>query len=199
MPDPTLIIEPGSPGHAICVFFRNNPDEFLDRPALSAKLRIAPGAVDAAMLPVVEAGLVTMANDGDLGRVWRPGPRLKHWILLASPPPVSKPAVRRGGTRTYLPPINAGSVGVVSGAPLPNHIDRFAMRGRTKYDALFDKLVEDDQSLQGLPIAYKAAMQKAVTVYLKQRPRLTAHSHLRVLRIDDKTCGVWRTARPGKP
>jgi hypothetical protein len=189
---PDIALDPGSPAERIALFFLSNPDEALARADVAAKLSIAPGAVEAAMEPAVTAGLITIANSVDLGRVWRAGPRLKHWNPQPQLSEQPKPKTSRGGKRRLLPVLKVASLQVSHDLPCPG--TRFCRPGSTRHDDLFDTLTADGMSVTGIPAAYTAALMKAVQGYVKGRPNLK-ESRLLVRRIDDETCGVWRVAK----
>jgi hypothetical protein len=185
-------LDSGSVAERVAIFFQTNPDEVLDRSAAAAKLSIAPAAVDAMLLPAVEAGLITIGRDGDMGRVWRAGPRLKHWRALANSPPAAPDrAVSARGTRR-LPPLLITDVRLGAGVAAPT--GAWSSKGRTKYDHIFDALKADGESATAISRVYLGALKKAVQVYMQQRPALARASTLSVHSVDASTCGVWRKA-----
>lgn len=175
------------PALAAAQFFKTNPDEVLTRDDASTKFSTAVGAIDAALRPAVDAGLITVANSGDLGRVWRAGPRLKFWGSTHTTTPK-----RTRKAAPHLPALDASKMKVQTGVPLPI---RASGKGSTRYDDVFDKLQADGQSITGIPIAYYGALNKASQTYLAQRPHLQACSVLRVRKLTDDTLGVWRVAK----
>lgn len=188
-----ITLEAGSPAERVALFFAANPDEHLCRLDVAAKFGLAPAAVEGAMQPAVSAGLVTIANDGDLGRVWRKGPRLAGWAATQKPAgavkPARKPAVRGG----VMPMLDLKALKVRTDSALPQ--TRIMSKGRTRHDHIFDSLTADGMSVEGIALAYQAALLKAGQQYLAMRPALAASCVLYVRRTDDKTCGVWRVAK----
>jgi len=191
MPDTTL--EAGSPAERAATFLAANPDEVLDRSAAAAKLGIAPGAVDKALQPAVDLALITIANSGDLGRVWRAGPRLKQWAPAASAPAAKPKKAQQGGARNYLPKLDVAALKVRTDAPLPESM--IGLKGRGRHDHVFDQLTADGMSVLGIPADYQPALAKAAQSYLANRPAIKATSVLYVRRAPDGTVGVWRLAR----
>lgn len=188
MTHPTL--PAGSVAEKAALFFKANPDEALDRSAAAAKFALAPDAVDRALQPAVEAALVTVASDGELGRVWRAGPMLRHYPAAAgAAAPPKTPGVRR---RRVLPELDVAHLQVHSDRPLPQADCR---KGTTRYDAVFGKLTADGMCVSGIPMLYRPALLKAAESYLKHRPALAAASRLVVRGIDASTCGVWRVPK----
>ena len=175
------------PAASAAKFFKANPDEVLARDDVSAKFSLTPGAVEQALRPAVAAGLVSVANSSEHGRVWRAGPRLKFWT-----PDAPKPQ-RRGGLRLKLPPLDLKKIKLSKDLAVPRYL---SVKGTTRYDGLIDALTADGMSQTGIPRAYGAAISKAVQTYLKNRPELAATSALLIRRIDDETVGLWRVARP---
>lgn len=206
-----IYLEPGSPAERIALFLYKNPTEVLNRSDVAAKLAIAPGGVSTALESAVLAGLVTIANDGDLGRVWQAGPRLKHWTprpaLLAGaftspmPAPSAKPSSgTRSGTkprttRQMLPILNLTQLSVATNVALPPSV--IARKGQSRHDALLNLLVADGMSVIGIPIAYQGALIKAAMTYLEARPAMKASCSLYVRKIahDPTLCGIWRMKR----
>lgn len=201
-----ITLEPGSPSHRIASYLRGAGDITLNRLNIAARLQVAPGAVDSALRPAVDLGLITVANDGDSGRIWRAGPRLKAWqqdmagTTQPGTPATPKAAAKkagtetRGGKRSVMPLIDLKSLKVVANAPLPER--RICEKGRTRYDGVFDMLTADGMAVKPIDINYMSALLKAAQVYRANRPAL-AGSSFAVRRIDDTTCGVWRLPRDG--
>lgn len=186
-------LDPGSAAERVAIFFQTNPDEALDRSAASAKLNIAPAAVDTVLAPAVEAGLITIGRAGDMGRVWRAGPRLNHWrpVGAGTLAAVTRAVNARGTTR--LPALSITTLKVARGVPEPATIT-YCAKGRTKYDHVFDSLKADGDSATGIPRAYLGTLKKSLLVYMQQRPALARTSTLSVHLVDAGTCGVWRKA-----
>ena len=103
----------------------------------------------------------------------------------------SAPTSQRGLVR--LPPLPLASLVVADDivAPLP----RRAQQGAGKYDAIFDRLHRDGMSATQIPAAYFEPLKAAARKYLARRPEVARASALKVLRVDDGTCGVWRMRR----
>jgi len=167
-------------------FFRDNPEEELTRSDASAKWALPVGAVETVLQSAVTQGLITVANSGDLGRVWRAGPMLKHW------PTAGRKASAAGGKRERLPPLDVTKLVVANDVPMPSHGSE---KGRTKHDALFDRLTADGMSVTNIPAPYYGAVAKAAQTYLEQRPPLAATSVLRIRRTSPTEFGVWRIAK----
>ena len=197
-------IEPGSPAEAAVRFLRDNPDELLDRAAASAKLSLPPVAIERALQPAVDQGLITLANNGEYGRIWRAGPRLKHWAppgagpatdaASPQPPKAEKKASARVGKRNRLPVLDVTSFPVRKDMPVP--MPAMSRPGQTRYDAMFSDLTADGMARVGLPLQYRGALTKAGQTYLKNRPELSRISTF-LFRgdPDGKTFGIWRVAR----
>ena len=192
-------IEPHSPSHRTGLYLATHPGISLPRPDVASLLGIAPGAVDRALMPAVDQGIITMANDGHDGRVWRAGPRMQQWVssLKDQPPaPAARPvataaaSTRANKPRGHLPPLDLGAVKVVTDAPMPPN--RITRQGHTRYEALLDKLTADGMALTGIPIDYRGALTKSIAVYLKARPTLAATSGIVMRTLDAKTVGLWR-------
>lgn len=103
-------------------------------------------------------------------------------------PTTSRPSAR--GRFVRLPEIDLAALPVRRDVPIP--MKKQALKGKTRYDAVFDGLKEPGDSRGPMDIAYYQTLVKAAKVYSKERG-----VPLLVRRIDDKTCGVWRDA--GKP
>jgi hypothetical protein len=202
---PEIVLESRSASERFALHLRAKPGAY-DRDAVAALLSIAPGAVDKALQPGVEAAVITIANDADLGRVWRAGPRLAEWKLAPSPAAekaqaeaAPKPAAktRRGGPRMSLPPLNVEKLAVSAVMPLPQPL--ISRRGESRHDKLLNTLTADGMSVTGIPIAYQPSLLKAVQTYLDGRPALKATSALYVRRMEgsEELIGIWRVARNG--
>lgn len=196
MQDP--IITTSEPSGRIAMWLQVNPGRHLDRSAVAGRLQIAIGAVDPQLSPGVEAGLLTIFTDGELGRCWRAGPLLANWpvagALRATPPP-AKPVVaaKPRKERQSLAPLDPTKLGTVTGPPPSSKISK---NGITKHDALFDSLTADNMGKTGIPKAYIGALLKAAQVYLKRHPALKLTSLLLVRSMGDgQHCGVWRVPR----
>lgn len=197
-----ITFESRSGAERSALHLRARPGEY-DRHQVAAVLGIEPGAVEAALQPAVDAAVITIANDGDAGRVWRMGPRMGAWKLAAAPaaaatadnPPARKTA--RGGRRQGLPPLKLDAVKVSTGLPLPAL--RLSRKGESKHDKLLGTLTADGMSVTGIPVAYQASLLKAVQTYLDSRPELKKTSALYVRRLEDdeEHIGVWRVSRTG--
>lgn len=186
-------VEPGSGADRFVQHLAANKGTQLDRHGAARLLGISAVAVDSALRPGVEAGLITVAADGDMGRVWRAGPNLKLAVAPGATQtfPAPKPE-RRGGHRLRLPTLATTGLAAKQ-MPLPD--TELSAKGRTRYDHIFDMLGADGQAVPGIPLAYRAALQKAAQTYMGNRPTLKAKSVLTVRRIDAGTCGVWRLPR----
>lgn len=202
---PEITLEPGSGAERFALHLRGNPGEY-DRHSVAALLGIAPGAVESALQPGVDLAVITIANNGDIGRVWRPGPRLPAWKLAGSEAAAPKAASamtalarksNRGGRRNILPPLKLDQIKVSAEVPLP--VPAISRPGEGRHDRMLDTLTADGMSVTGIPAAYQASLAKAVQVYLNCRPALKASSALYVRRMEDDAehIGVWRVARPG--
>jgi len=195
---PEIAITIDEPSGRIAMWLRANPGQHLDRVAVSGRLQIAIGAVDKQLQPGVDAGLLTIFTEGEFGRCWRAGPRLPHWQpdALRTTPSLAKPAplapAKPSRTRQHLPALDISTLATVTG---PAPMGRVAIKGATKYDALFDTLTADDMGKTGIPKAYMGALNKATQTYLAQRPALKAASVLLVRNTNDGHCGVWRVAK----
>lgn len=215
MPAKTITLPVGSPSRRLAKFFKDNPDEMLDRRGVAIKLGITQAGVDTAVQDAITAAVVTVGHDAEFGRVWRAGPMLKHWVpgpdqerraaadanwvapapaQSAAPPATPEAAPERRERPTTrgpkLPRLDPAGVTVkpIADAPL---VDLRLQKGATKYDAIFDKLTADDLCIVGLPRLYMRAMQKAAIVYRRERPAM-AKSRLVFRQQDDDTFGVWR-------
>jgi hypothetical protein len=201
---PEIVLESRSASERFALHLRAHPGQY-DRHAVSALLGMAPGAVDKALQPGVDLAVITIANDADMGRVWRAGPRLAEWKLAPSPAAqaqaeaVPKPAAktRRGGPRLSLPPLSIEKLVVSAVTPLPQPM--ISRRGESRHDKMIDTLTADGMSVTHIPIAYQASLLKAVQTYLDGRPALKATSALYVRRMEgsDELIGIWRVARTG--
>lgn len=107
---------------------------------------------------------------------------------LAKPvtPGKSKPA-----TRQQLPPLFGAELRV-DRRPLPKSTR--SDKGVGKYDSLFDRLMQDGDSIHPIAKLYRAALSNAAGGYLQNRPHLAAQSRFLVRPIDDDHIGVWRVA-----
>jgi hypothetical protein len=191
-------IDPESAAGRVAQFIKSHPDAVVDRTLLKTMLGVAPAALDKLVQPAIDAGLITAAHDGDLGRIWRAGRLLKDWQPAGAPiaPKTTSPGATasvRGGTRKHLPELQAGLFKIAKDLPLPTSIWR--EKGKTKYDHVLDPLTEDGMSATGIPMDYYAAIAKAVQSYLAYRPELANTSKLVVRKIDGQTCGVWRVKK----
>ena len=150
-------LTPGSHAERAAIFLQANPDEVLDRSAAAGKLSIAPAAVDGQLQPAVDAGLITIGRDGDMGRVWRAGPRLKHWrpVGAGTLATVTRAVSARGTKR--LPPLLIDGLKVARGIPEPERT--LSSKGRTKYDHVFDTLKANGESVTGIPRVYLGAIR----------------------------------------
>lgn len=186
---PDLTLEPGSGAARIAEHLQKHLDLEMDRTQLAQHLGIAVGAVDKILQPGVDAGLITIANNADRGRVWRAGPRLK---LASAEAPAKKE--RRGGKRVRLPALDAAAFPVRKDVPVP--VPEMSRGGVTRYDALFDGLSADGMCRTGLPLQHRAAVTKASQTYMKYRPELAKASAL-LFRAEPggQTFGIWRVAR----
>ena len=185
-------LTPGSHAERAAIFLQANPDEVLDRSAAAGKLSIAPAAVDGLLQPAIDAGLITIARDADMGRVWRAGPRLNHWrpVGAGTVAAVTKAANNRGTKR--LPPLLIDGLKVAQGVPEPDRT--WSSKGHTKYDHVFDTLKANGASVTGIPRAYLGAIKKALLTYMQHRPALAQMSTMSAHLVDAGTCGVWRKA-----
>lgn len=187
-------------GLQLALYFLSNPDETLSRRDIATKFSAAAATLDDELQPVIAAGLVRKIDDKMEGKLWVAGPGLRQW----KPPAVStwrggmaaaapQPAARTR-QRHRLPGLDLSAVQVRADVPLPPKLWE-TRKGRTLYDDLFNQLTADGMSLANIPQRYAAALGKAATAYLKHRPALAASSVLKVRRLADGTCGVWRLAR----
>lgn len=94
-----------------------------------------------------------------------------------------------------LPPLPMDGLQVAENITPPD--SRRAQRGSGKYDQLFDKLVRDGMSVLKIPAQYQGPLKAAARKYLARRPEVAKGSMLKVLRVDDTTCGVWRVKKGG--
>jgi hypothetical protein len=199
-----ITFESRSGAERFALHLRARPGEY-DRHQVAAILGIAPGAVETTLQPAVDAAVITIANDGEAGRVWRTGPRMGAWKLAAAPgavadaAPASAPARKsaRGGRRPGLPVLKLDAVKVSSDLPLP--APRMSRKGESRHDRLLGTLSADGMSVTGIPVAYQASLLKAVQTYLDARPDLKKTSALYVRRLEDdeEHIGVWRVSRTG--
>jgi hypothetical protein len=207
-----IVFESRSGAERFALHLRARPGEY-DRHQVAAILGIAPGAVDTTLQPAVDAAVITIANDGDAGRVWRTGPRMGAWKLAAAPgavaeaaqasspasAPASAPARKsnRGGRRPGLPVLKLDAVKVSTNLPLP--APRMSRKGESRHDQLLGQLTADGMSVTGIPVAYQASLLKAVQTYLDARPVLkkTSALYVRKLEDDEEHIGVWRVSRTG--
>jgi len=185
---PDFPLEPGSGAARIAEHLHKNPGVELDRAEIAQQLAIAVGAVDKVLQPGVDIGLITIANDGERGRLWRAGPRLK---LAAAPAAAKKTA--RGGKRMRLPALDAAKFPVRSDVEPP--APAISRPGESRYDEFFKPLTADGMCRTGLPLSYRAAMAKAGQYFLKHRPELAKTSTFLFRAEDDNTFGIWRVAR----
>ena len=197
-------INPDTRIGALLLFLRSNTDEVLLRGDVAIKLGCAAAAVDGLLSPYVASGLVTIASDPEHGRVWRAGRLLNSAQVMrgsaptAGPsvqPPVAKPASKRGGMRTHLPALDLTALTVADDAPVP---DSLSARGRTRYDAVFDKLTADGKSVSDIPNCYYGAIAKALQSYMAHRPALAANSVIVLRRPSAEAFGLWRLAKPAR-
>lgn len=203
-----ITFESRSGAERFALHLRARPGEY-DRHQVAAILGIAPGAVDTTLQPAVDAAVITIANDGDAGRVWRTGPRMGAWKLAAAPGAVADTAPAstaataparksaRGGRRPGLPVLKLDAVKVSTDLPLPSL--RLSRKGESKHDKLLATLTADGMSVTGIPVAYQASLLKAVQTFLDGRPELKKASALYVRRLEDdeEHIGVWRVSRTG--
>jgi hypothetical protein len=185
-----------SPAGLVAAFLHRNAKEVLDRSAAAARLSCAPAAVDKLLEPAVQAGLITVANDGDLGRVWRAGRGLAAWATangatLPQATTKAKPAARKA-THPALPELSLAGIKVAADVPVPQ---KQRAKGKTKYDAIFNALKKDGMSATGIASIYSAALSSSANQYLKGRPELAAKSRFVVRSTGNDTCGVWRVAK----
>ena len=189
-----ITFESRSGAERFALHLRARPGEY-DRHQVAAVLNIAPGAVESTLQPAVDAAVITIANSGDAGRVWRTGPRMDAWQLAAAPgadlgaaagpaaPANTAPARKsvRGGRRPGLPVLKLDAVKVSADLPLPPL--RMSRKGETRHDKLLGTLTADGMSVTGIPVAYQASLLKAVQTFLDYRPDLKKTSALYVRRL----------------
>lgn len=207
MPD-TNPVEAGSAAARIATHLQANPSAALSRHDVGLLINVAIGAVDPLLDAGVVAGLLTIANDMDRGRVWRAGPRLKFWTPpatapAAAPAPAPKapaPAAKkdpRGGKRVRLPPLNPADFPVRNDVPPP--LPKFSRRGETSYDAMLSEMTAAPGLCRvGLPASHRGAVTKAAQSYLKNRPELAKRMTWQFRDMHDGTFGIWSMARPAK-
>lgn len=194
-------LEPGSGPYRVCVHLKHNRGAILDRLFLSQFLNVPIGAMETVLRPAIDRALITVANDGDAGRVWLAGPRLSEWAPATKGTASSSTKAAtattapdpRGGKRSMLPALDVSKLTVHKDLPSPR---RSNPKGVTRHDAVFDLLTADGTSVTGIERRYRAALDKAAQTYLQHRPALRATSVLRVSHVDDTTCGVWRLPKP---
>ena len=197
---PDIALEPGSGAERFVLHLQAHPGEY-DRHAVAALLGVAPGAVDSALSAAVDQALVTIANNADLGCVWHAGPRMAGYkpalrdVQVPAAPHAPASTTRRGGKREVLTRLKLDALKVSADIPLP--APNISRRGESRHDRMLDTLTADGMSVTGIPVAYQAALAKAVQTYLEHRPELKAKSALYVRRMDDddQHIGVWRVAR----
>lgn len=190
---PELALEPGSGAERIALHLKKNADTVLDRHDVARLLTVAIGAVDKLLQPGVDAGVITIAHDGDRGRVWRAGPRLKTWDGAAVAVPANKPKDARGGRRERLPVLDLAKFPVQTGVVPPK--PDMSRRGETRHDDMFDSMSADGMCRTGLPASHRASVTKASQAYLKARPAVAAKSAFIFRALAGDTFGIWRVAR----
>ena len=205
MPDLSTV-EQGSGAARVAIHLQNKPGEVLDRHDICDLISVAVGAVDRLLAPGVEAGLLTIANDGDRGRVWRAGPRLRFWTpggvaVAPAPAPAPAPAAKkdpRGGKRVRLPVLDLAAYPVRNDVQPP--LPKVSRRGETRYDAMFLEMTATPGLCRvGLPAAHRGSITKASQIFLKARPELAARMTWQFRDMHDGTFGIWHQARPAKP
>lgn len=98
---------------------------------------------------------------------------------------------KRGLVR--LPPLTLRGLVVADGVEPPD--TRRMPPGDGKYDDIFSKLTHDGMSVTKIPLRYKDPLKAAARKYLARRQDLANVSVLKVYRVDDETCGVWRLSK----
>lgn len=200
-------LEVGSGAARVAAHLRAMPNLALDRHDVAGLIGVAVGAVDTVLDPAVAGGLITIANDGDRGRVWRAGPRLKFWQTgtdAPSPAPAAVPPATpakkdpRGGPRVRLPALNPADFPVRTDVPPP--VPKLSRRGETRYDVTFSDMTATPGSCRlGLPASHRPAMTKAAQSFLKYRPDLAKRMSFVFRELDNDTFGIWHQARTAKP
>ena len=192
-----ISLEAGSAAERAALHFRANPGLMMDRHGLAKLLNIMPPMVESVLGPAVNQQLITIVNDGDLGRAWRAGPRMVMWTAggrAAAPVVESLSAVppRRAAPRRILPMLDLAKLRVSTDLPKPESIKKGP--GVTRHDHVFNLLTKDGMSVSGIPHEYRQSVGGAALNYLSVRPKLKAKCKLQIRMIDSDTFGVWRVA-----
>lgn len=181
-PSATYAPRPGTLPERVCNFFRHHPEEELSTRDIAQKFDVPVGSVRAGLDACLTHKLLKL-----VGSNWMAG------LQLQAIPPTSTIAPPQGATKPkrvnrVLPPIDATALQVRTNVALPEVNFGKSPKGRTKYDAVFDKLSKAGMSLE-LPLTHRAAIASALAAYMKR----TGHKF--ALRTTSPThCGVWRTA-----
>lgn len=133
-------IEPDSPSGRIATHLRANPKARLDRSTIAQMLAVAPAAVDKLLTPGVEAGLITVAHDGDLGRIWTPGRLIQSWPARGSSTAADKSTAKRKVGKREAP--DPTKIQIISGTPLPPKST--GVGAVSAYDVLLEKMKVGD-------------------------------------------------------
>lgn len=202
---------PGSTAHRVLTLLKRNSLEEYSDAELARMFDGKPGAIITFLATAISCGLIARRKDGQGNVLNIAGPKLSAFdlptISAAAPPPgtirgtatlpqfpapqaaltakyVRNDAAARAGKR--LPMLDVTALHAKPGKP---PVGRQCIKGRTRYDELFDKLAEPGLCVE-LPIAYQASVDKAKYVYARRYPG----QRYSVRRINDQTCGIFRTA-----
>lgn len=183
MPAPSSPYVPleGTLAARVCAFFLRHPDEELSTKDIAQKFDVPVGSVRNSLQACLTHKLLKLATAS-----WLAGENLRQAAPAPQPaPPMLGAKARRPVAR--LPSLDLGKLEVRRGVPIPAISYGRAEKGKTKYDAALDKLVEAGASFE-LPLEYRAAVTKALQTYSQRTGR-----KFQIRRVSDTHCGVWRT------
>ena len=197
----------------LCRYFLDNPDEQLTRSDIAHKFSVPSSSVDACTFSARQSGLLAAHASADLGKVWGPGPNLKHCVVdgakqvltldrvcksastaeqapkAAAPSqgahaPFGPAASFPQTTKHTRPPLpDPTTLKVEQGIPLP---PLRANRGAQFQDVFCSMSVGDSTAV---PRAVSKRLYDLAAKYGRPQGRKFALRHL-----DENTSRLWRTA-----
>lgn len=185
----------GSLARKVVEFFAANPEETLTRGDVAEKFDVTAEHVDGCLAAAMSHQVIVRRRDSSTGyTVFAAGPSLQACVdalggKAASDEPT--PPNGRTGRRTAirpLPDIDIDSLQVDYDKPLPCSTN--GRGGQNKYGQLLARLDKPGASVTGLPVSYRASLQKATQRYQRENPGVK----LCVRTLDSTHIGIWRTA-----
>jgi hypothetical protein len=180
-------IEPDSPCGRVALHLKGaGATGMVDRTLAATLLGVAPAAVDKVLQPGVEAGLFTVRNDGDMGRVWCAGRLFEEWQpgLGKIKPPVKSAAAaaapKKPPTVRDLP--DPAKVKIRTDVPLPPKTT--GVGAQSAYDQILDRMSP------GNSVELPSKQAYSLSTRAKKRGIAVA-----LRKLNPQTTGVWRLAK----